>query len=465
MLLLNEKKSILVRKPNVPDEQRDRGRQRRAARTYICSMTSLRNTPSTSVMYSSRLVPFSSAKGPNVRTWNAIAGWWHNANDEETNEWQANKNQRLPMWREGCAWTSSKGGRRLRSPFYIRQADIGVAPWCQNRWSPTPQQLPEAEGLSCSQPAPFSQRGANAAENPARRLPGLTFLLPTAACPKGRPCVSRPLYRRPPATCWRAGRQEGKNTGSLPSSRDRASDKNNGRNQPPLLGRRSPACSPGGTAPNPEPPVLPAAAQWRSAVTPPSHPARRPHLAASPFPRAAVPRPPRPRRRPPRSRITAASPQPAAPLSITRALLPPAGRLQRMDPSARRSLRRSARVPSSRRPPLEPPLLDGGAIWRGAGPRRDSCGRARARSAWARARPLRRGASIGAAPLGGGGGRGGRRDTREEKAVGGGDKKGGSRERLCGEKKWGMKRFLRRGGKRGLLRRGEAQTRPRRLGM
>lgn len=420
MLLLNEKKSILVRKPNVPDEQRDRGRQRRAAHTYICSMTSLRNTPSTSVMYSSRLVPFSSAKGPNVRTWNAIAGWWHNANDEETNEWQANKNQRLPMWREGCAWTSSKGGRRLRSPFYIRQADIGVAPWCQNRWSPTPQQLPEAEGLSCSQPAPFSQRGANAAENPARRLPGLTFLLPTAACPKGRLCVSRPLYRRPLATCWRAGRQEGKNTGSLPSSRDRASDKNNGRNQPPLLGRRSPACSPGGTAPNPEPPVLPAAAQWRSAVTPPSHPARRPHLAASPFPRAAVPRPPRPRRRPPRSRITAASPQPAAPLSITRALLPPAGRLQRMDPSARRSLRRSARVPSSRRPPLEPPLLDGGAIWRGAGPRRDSCGRARARSAWARARPLRRGASIGAAPLGGGGGRGGRRDTREEKAVGGG---------------------------------------------
>lgn len=68
MLLLNEKKSILVRKPNVPDEQRDRGRQRRAAHTYICSMTSLRNTPSTSVMYSSRLVPFSSAKGPNVRT-------------------------------------------------------------------------------------------------------------------------------------------------------------------------------------------------------------------------------------------------------------------------------------------------------------------------------------------------------------------------------------------------------------
>lgn len=52
-----------------------------------------------------------------------------------------------------------------------------------------------------------------------------------------------------------------------------------------------------------------------------------------------------------------------------------------------------------------------------------------------------------------------------KKRSGGGDKKGGSRERLCGEKKWGMKRFLRRGGKRGLLRRGEAQTRPRRLGM
>lgn len=39
-----------------------------AAHTYICSMTSLRNTPSTSATYSSRLVPFLPANGPNVLT-------------------------------------------------------------------------------------------------------------------------------------------------------------------------------------------------------------------------------------------------------------------------------------------------------------------------------------------------------------------------------------------------------------
>lgn len=38
------------------------------AGTYICSMTSLRNTPSTSATYSSRLVPFPPANGPNVLT-------------------------------------------------------------------------------------------------------------------------------------------------------------------------------------------------------------------------------------------------------------------------------------------------------------------------------------------------------------------------------------------------------------
>lgn len=40
------------------------------AHTHICSMTSFRYTPSTSATYSSRLVPFPPASGPNVFTWN-----------------------------------------------------------------------------------------------------------------------------------------------------------------------------------------------------------------------------------------------------------------------------------------------------------------------------------------------------------------------------------------------------------
>lgn len=62
---------VFARKQNIPEKQ-DKSKKNKPkaqlAHTYICSMTSFRNTPSTSATYSSRLVPFPPANGPNVLT-------------------------------------------------------------------------------------------------------------------------------------------------------------------------------------------------------------------------------------------------------------------------------------------------------------------------------------------------------------------------------------------------------------
>lgn len=58
---------VFVLNKTTQEEQKNQPKAQ-LAHTYICSMTSFRNTPSTSATYSSRLVPFPPANGPNVLT-------------------------------------------------------------------------------------------------------------------------------------------------------------------------------------------------------------------------------------------------------------------------------------------------------------------------------------------------------------------------------------------------------------
>lgn len=176
-----------------------------------------------------------------------------------------------------------------------------------------------------------------------------------------------------------------------------------------------------------------------AAATP--RPAAAPRgLALPPHRRSA---PPRPRRRPPPSQITAASPRPAAPRRIARSLLPPAEGLQRADPSA---------------PPIPPPL-GSGPFLSPAAPRAVAVGwRRDLRRGGAAAGQLRQGACprlLSARTAFAAGPRGREGEDGEMpvwKKIGGGwggKKEGGeSRKNAFAEKKWGMKRFLRRGARR-----------------